>query len=423
VNDAARVIQQAFKKSIRDVGRGMGTGIGKAMGKPGRGAKMGKAIAARVSKIMGQGDYTTNQGDVAQNSLFKGNSAASASFSNHPGGVRVQHREFIQDITNGAVAGAFANNTFIVNPGLSFVFPYLAQLASNFEQYKFHGLCFEFISSVSPYQATGLGTYAMAMAYNAMAPSFTSKPAMENSDYAISARMDGCAMYGVECAPNTQAQEYYYIRAPGVATPVNLTDLGLMQLATVTPLPALAVLGEMWVTYDVELIRPRIALERYGYAHLTCTGVSAVNPLGTALTKSAVYGALLGTVRGNGTAAALNTGTQLSFPNASVGDIYAIQFNWTGTAATAAAYPSIAFTNMKAGPALYANGTANFTQPELFATCTAMSFTVVYEVTAEQPSIPLVTLGPLGSYPAAAVLDIIVTDLGNGWTTSTLVGL
>lgn len=423
VNDAASLIQGAVRKVIRDTGRSTGQSLGRIVGKPGRGAKMGKSIAARMSKLMGQGDYTTNEGELSTNSLFAGKQdRGSASFETQGGGVRIKHREFVQDIFQGPTTSTFTNASFIVNPGLAFVFPYLAQIASNFEQYKFHGLVFEFISSVSPYQTSGLGTYVMAMQYNASAPAFTSKPAMENSDYALSARLDHNGMYGVECAPQSQAQEYYYVRAPGVTTPANLTDLGVMQVAVVTPITANATLGELWVTYDCELIRPRIALERYGYAHITTTGATSASPLGTAVVKNVTYGALVGTVLGDGTVAAANQGTQISFPNASVGDIYQFTISYSGSvAATAAAYPTITPANMILSPTLYKNNTRAYLQATVNPLSYDMTSVYLYTVTGEQPVIPSLTFGVAGNFPTGTVyLDIIVQDLGNGWSISTL---
>jgi hypothetical protein len=257
------------KQSLRAGGGVLGGMAGEFAGMGDIGRKAGSELGRKLSRLIGTGDYSTN--DVSVNSLFPGARAAPSmgSFADK-GGIRVKHREFIQDL-HIKTPGTFQNLSFGVNPGSSSIFPYLSQIAANYEQYRFHGLVFEFVSSTAPYGATSLGTVMMAMEYDAASPAFTSKPVLENSDYAVSARVDKSIMYGVECAPGSQATNYLYVRGYNPTTTVNFLDVGLMNVACVpgASLPADSPLGELWVTYDVELIRPRISPSRYGWSHLT----------------------------------------------------------------------------------------------------------------------------------------------------------
>jgi hypothetical protein len=341
-------------------------------------------------------------------------------------GIRIKHREYIQDIFANDVAGfSFTNTTLTVNPGLSSVFPYLAQIASNFEQYKFHGLVFEFVSSTSQYGQTALGTYVMTMEYNSAAQPFTTKPQMENSDYAMSARLDRSGMYGIECAKDSQAQEYFYVRAPGQVTVANLYDLGLMQLGVATTTVAAgstgiavgSALGELWVTYDVELIRPRISVFRPGYYHLRSGGVGPAAPLGAIANQSqtVAYGSLSGMN---------STGSRLNVPQATIGDIYMISYFCTGATAAALLYPVVT----TSGLAVYnnlTNGAATNTNNAMYSTLaaagTSMSFSQIYIVTLEQPAAVWIQFGLAGVYPGGVNgLDVIVTNLGNGLQTTAM---
>jgi len=429
---AATVIQKAVKAAVgnglRAAGGAAGAYAGSAIGMPKKGAKIGQGVAARLSRLIGSGDYTTNEGSVAVNSLFgrAGQEAGKqGTFESSKGGIRMKHREYIQDIFTSTTAGsAFTVSSWAVNPGLGYVFPYLAQIAANFEQYKFHGLVFEFVSSTAPYGVTALGTYVMAMEYNAAAPLFLTKPQMENSDYALSSRLDHSGMYGVECAVGSQAQTYYYVRAPGTTTPANLTDTGIMQLGLATTTVAAggtgiiagSSIGELWVTYDVELIRPRISNARYGYAHLRGNATTSALPFGPVANQTLTsYGAMTGMT------ASTNT---LTFPNASIGDVYMIQVSMNGAATLGATIPAPTTTNLTQfnimSSALAINS-QYYAASTTAATSSALSNTYFFSVNAEQPAIPSFSL-PVGVTLVVppGFVDVLVTDMGNGFLTAGL---
>lgn len=430
-DEAAATIQKAVKaavgKGLRNAGGAAGNFLGSKLGLGNAGRSFGRGVGARLSRLLGTGDYTTNQGEMVANSLFgKGGQTAGGpgTFESMSGGVRLKHREYIQDIFLSTTVGtSFTNSTFTVNPGLSYIFPYLAQIAANFEQYKFHGLVFEFVSSTSQYGQTALGTYVMAMEYNSAAPVFTTKPQMENSDYALSARLDKSGMYGVECAKGSQAQEYFYVRAPGQTVVPNLYDVGTMQIGVATTtvaaggtgLVAGSAIGELWVTYDVELIRPRISVFRPGYAHLRSSGVTSALPLGPTASQSIIaYGSLTGLNT-------LNGGRALNFPNASIGDIYQFTFTWAGTVTAAVVYPTFVRTGLGTFDVVASNTSSSAGVVPLPATGTEMSYNYFLIVTNDQPLTCSLTLGTGGVYPGGATtMDVFITNLGNGLQTSTM---
>lgn len=397
-----------------------GSFLGSKIGMGAAGHAAGRGVGARLSRLMGTGDYTTNQGDVIANSLFgKGQQGGGpGTFEMSSGGVRIKHREYIQDIfLSTGIGPSFTNSTFIVNPGNSWVFPYLAQIAGNFEQYKFKGLVFEFVSSTSQFGQTALGTYVMAMEYNAAAPAFTSKPQMENSDYALSARLDKSGMYGVECAPGSQAQEYFYVRAPGQDVVPNLYDVGLMQMgvatSTVAPggvgLVAGSAIGELWVTYDVELIRPRISVFRPGYAHLRSTSVATLSPLGTTATQTInAYGSLTGM-------SGLGQTNRLYFPHVTIGDVLQFSFTWEGTIGAAAAYPDTFPNGMVAFSLLDGNTNNNAFCAPMSAVTTNMMLQKYFQITSDQPAEVFLDIGLGGTFPGGVTAcDVVVNNLGNG---------
>jgi hypothetical protein len=113
-----------------------------------------------------------------------------------------------------------------------------------------------------------MGTVVMAMQYNAAASPFATKGAMENSDYAISARFDKNMLYGIECKAGSTAQNRFYTRSGNVSgtMPLSLTDMGLFQISTApsSSYPTDATIGELWVTYDIEYFIPRASYSNWG---------------------------------------------------------------------------------------------------------------------------------------------------------------
>lgn len=330
VGQAVKSNAPAIKRGLLGAGSAAGAALGARLGSPTAGAVVGRSLAARMSRIIGSGDYTVSP-PVVSNSLLGGSrGSALASFGTSDHGMRLRHREYVKDILSGPTAGTFSIEGLPINPAMSETFPFLANLASNFEEYKFHGLVFEFVSSTSPYNANAaMGTLILSMEYNAAASAFTSKPQMENSAFAVSSRFDTSMLYGVECATN--ANNAYYTRTGSSATPINLTDVGTMYIASqpASSFPINSTLGELWVTYDVELSRPRIATEQHGlYSAVVATGVAGSQTL-VPTTVYEATGALIGVVA---TYEAGPQWTNFSVPNAILGHTYLVTYVGSSTA-------------------------------------------------------------------------------------------
>jgi hypothetical protein len=104
----------------------------------------------------------------------------------------------------------------------------------------------------------------------------------------------------------------------------NIYDLCDFSIATVGGSAAAnSPVGELWVTYDVELTGPRLPDARYGYFHSKGTSGTAALPLGSNRT-----------IKQYGICAPITmTGSGISFNNAVVGDIFQIQYFASGGAA------------------------------------------------------------------------------------------
>lgn len=371
-------------------------------------------LNGKLQRLIGSGDYEMSA-DVNYNSLVKPGPIRHPKHFSSGETTRIRHREYITDILTGSSAGVFSNNTFPINPGLALTFPYLASIAQNYEEYVFHGLTFEIVSTTSSYNTnSAMGSMIVSMEYNSSAPAFISKPQMENSAYAVSARFDRNILYGVECASNVQNS--YYVRYSNTnAIPITATDLGYLQVATqpAATFPVNSVVGELWVSYDVELSRPRLSPARFGYFHASRTGGSSAAPMGsaqsTAQLQPVVYGSLTGTTV---------TGTVITIPESIQGDVYAVTVYNQGTT-VAVSFPTYTLVGL-APVNIVENYTAAFmAAPNSGATASRALTTNYYVVTSSTGLASTITLGVAGVIPNGSV-DVFIQCLGTGLNASSL---
>lgn len=209
-----------------------------------------KKAMAKMGMASGHGNYS-----VSNNTILSPNSQI-PQFSNLGQSVRCAHREFIQDINSST---AFALQSFSINPGLSGTFPWLSAIANQFEQYKIHGLMFEFRTTSSDAlnsTNTALGTMILATEYNVLLPSFTNKQQMENTIFSTSGKPSTTLLHPIECDPSQTPNQPAYIRSGATLIGDNrLYDLGNFQIASVGS-QASSVVGELWITYDITFYKP-----------------------------------------------------------------------------------------------------------------------------------------------------------------------
>lgn len=278
----ARVKQEA-KRMLALIPKGTFARAGGAIGGLYGNPALGGALGQMVANYTGYGDYTAN-------SLVRGVGSGNGipKFSRHGRGTTIVHTEFLGDISGSS---AFTNRVYKVNPGDAQTFPWLSQIADSFDKYKFRRLMFSYRTSSTDYSTTStLGMVVMAAQYNVLDPQFNNKLVMENYDTAISTKISQSCIYGVECKNSTQAAGQLYIRATPnpSSSDQRLYDLCNFNLATVAN-PNTQVIGELWVSYEVELYNPNITYSQYGTSSIVYHGVSvtgtATNPFNGIIEK------------------------------------------------------------------------------------------------------------------------------------------
>lgn len=209
-----------YSRSRMSIGAEVGKALGGIVGMPGVGGAIGKLGQRAINNVFGHGDYS-----IATDQMMKLKSGDTPpQFSNSGRTVRIQHREYITDVFSSPTANTFLINpqcSLAINPGVNTSFPWLAQVAANFECYNLKGMMYEFkttsadaLNSVN----TALGSVIMATSYNSANTTFVSKNQMENYEFAQSCKPSESMCHYVECAKGSKPLDDLYVRVGAVPT-------------------------------------------------------------------------------------------------------------------------------------------------------------------------------------------------------------
>lgn len=320
------------KTPFGDTGHILGQAAGNLFGRGSMGSSIGRWLGSGIGSIFGSGDYQV-VGNPTQYNVLSGNVPK---FSTERATNVVCHREYIGDIQG---TSAFNNNTYPLNPGVSTAFPWLQAVASNYQEYKFHGIMFEFRPLITDFVTGGApGVVVMSTNYNAADTKYLTKQEMENAEFAVSIKPTMPLRHMVECDPKQNPMSIGYIRTGPVPSgqDLRLYDHGLFQFATQgNPVQNL---GELWVTYCVEFFKPVLSLTNQvvdtASAHLVRSAVTTAAPLGT-----------IG-VSNTGSLNVTATGTVMTITGATIGVVYNINIIFT---CTVAATNNLALPNISSG--------------------------------------------------------------------------
>lgn len=225
---------------------------------------------------------------------------------NSNGRFIITHEEYLGDLNS---ASAFVNTSFILNPGLTLASGgfcnWLPNIAQQFEQWKARGIIFTYKSTssdavLSNAANSALGTVSMATDYNVLNAPFANKVQMENYEHSVSCKPSVNMRHMVECAKRQTPISEQYVRSGPVpaGADARLYDLGLFQLAAAGQQVSGGAMGELWVSYTIEFLKPRVQVgvggandQDVNFDHIqiynankTTTGVLPATPFGTSTT-------------------------------------------------------------------------------------------------------------------------------------------
>lgn len=259
-----RKVEQQLTKlgsMFRYLGSGAGGAIGGYLGYPVGGAALGHSLGASLSKWLGSGDYA-----IDKNSILSTGDVPSMHRSGES--IRVQHREFVMEVLGDTSFNV--RRSITLNPGLSASFPWLSQVASCYSEYRVHGMVFHYVpTSGSAVNATNpaLGSVMLQTTYRSTDSVPATKIELLNEYCANECVPSDTLCHPIECNPKENPFQIQYVR--GVNPPSGdsklLYDLGTTHVA-VSGMPAAGnVVGDIWVTYDVEFKKPVVTSNVTGY--------------------------------------------------------------------------------------------------------------------------------------------------------------
>lgn len=377
------------------------------------GSFLGGKLGHLIEKVTGFGDYR-----IESNSILRGGMTPPMVMNSiNRGGVILRHREYIGDIN---ATTAFNVTKYPLNPGQEITFPWLSQIAASFEQYRFRGLLFEFLSTssdavLSASTSSALGTVNISTDYDAVDSEYPDKRAMLNAEFATSNKPSCTFIHPVECKTSLSPLRMQYIRTGGGFPPntdARMYDLGNTFVATEGMQAATGVCGELWVTYEVELYKQQYNVNAGLLSdHWSITGATSAAWLAAGAANHVLAGGstLQGTISDDGTIYTFSS-------QVAVGEKYYISYWVAGATPTVVAnvVPGVFGIQM----IQLWSGTSNFVQmPAAGSTSTQVLMNMVVKIIDISGGLPSLTFGtaaiPVGG---TVISDFFVMQIPNQLT-------
>ncbi len=246
----------AIGQILRSIGGVAGGALGAYAGAPAAGSAVGTGLGAAVSRWLGQGDY-----EVKQNSIVGKLEAGASVPAMHKNGqsIVVRHKEFVTKITSAI--NFTVQNTYTIQPGLESLFPWLSGIAHQYEQYEIKGLVYHYmpasgtaVSGTNP----ALGTVMVQTSYRPGAAAPSSKAELLNEYWASSSVPSQAFAHPIECSTAETPFKVRYVRGGPVPSGDTqaMYDYGTTYVAVDGCLADGNYLGDLWVTYEIELKKP-----------------------------------------------------------------------------------------------------------------------------------------------------------------------
>lgn len=245
----------AIGQALRVLG-GLGGGtVGAMLGHGELGRQAGSSLGAALSRWLGTGDYSVTSNSLV--SRLKSTESVPMMHVNNQS-VIIRHREFVGEV-RGSTTFAIAQ-THVLNPGLSASFPWLSAVANSFQEYKIRGMVYHYVpsSGIAVTGSSALGTVMIYTSYRSNDSPPGQKVELLNEYFASESVPSESFCHPIECDPKENPFNIQYVRAREVPAGDNrlLYDHGVTYVATSGQQSAGTALGDLWVTYEVELKKP-----------------------------------------------------------------------------------------------------------------------------------------------------------------------
>lgn len=174
---------------------------------------------------------------------------------NRGSSIVVRHTEYIADISSST--SNFNVNSYSINPGLNASFPWLSNVAANYESYLFKKLHYMY-KPICPTNTPG--KVILAIDYDAADATPSSKVVINSYESAAS-----CSVWDQVVNRSTTmnmrkfgVQRYVRNTVAPTGTDIKTYDIGKLLVATSNTPNTATTLGELYVEYEIELYTPQL---------------------------------------------------------------------------------------------------------------------------------------------------------------------
>jgi len=303
----------ALGQAIRALGGAAGTALGGYAGHPLAGGAIGTSLGAALSKWLGSGDY-----NVTSNSIVRQSMRAASNIPvmhNDQQSVIIRHKEYLCEV-RGSTAFS-VQQSFPLNPGVGSTFPWLSNIAASFQEYRIRGMVFHYVPTSGMAVSstnTSLGSVMLQTSYRASDAAPNSKVELLNEFWSNEVVPSDTMAHPIECDPKENPFNVQYIRSGAIPSGDTqlMYDLGTTHLAVSGTQSTISVLGDLWVTYEIELKKPLL------YSNVTSRveSASGIITAASGLSSTAWFGT---STTLTGSLPVVAAGGTLTFPLGTVG--------------------------------------------------------------------------------------------------------
>lgn len=242
--------------------------LGQRLGGAALGGILGGVEGAAMG-FVGNGEYSSNDLINMRNDMDE---IPQFSMTDDEG-IILSRKEYIRDVYGGPNIGTVASPKadpflvyeFPINPGMENTFPWLSQIACNFEEYELLQCIFTYRATVTESANTAngqVGNILINTIYQAAAPNFNNKVEMAAYGHPGGGKISENCYHGVECdREKLSGTVGEFIRTgPVTGQDIKSFDHAKLNVAVANLDKAYidTCLGELWVTYTVRLRKPKL---------------------------------------------------------------------------------------------------------------------------------------------------------------------
>lgn len=191
-------------------------------------------------------------------------------------GYVVKHSEYLMNVS---VAAGFSVAIVPIQPGLDLAFPWLSNIASNYESYRIRSLQYRYEPQCATTQP---GTFFMAIDYDA-----ADTAAINKSELLAKAGAVRCALWDRACCrynPSSRAYPKMFVRSGALQSGLDIKTYDAGKLNVGLEGDSANLVGELYVDYEIEFLTPEQnqndEIEAGSYSTAFTTGTSTAPFLG-----------------------------------------------------------------------------------------------------------------------------------------------